>query len=619
MKFTKNILYSIFILSILILIVILLFFDNGNKKFIQYFILILSILLSILHIKYIYKDNNISINNVINYHYTHFLKPIQSTIFKKIKNKTLITKIQEFDELSNNISGSGLFKKNKYKIVVSQDGINSTDIIEQTKKGIDIIINNSKLQKPSSNSLFGKFCQNIINHVNTLMSLNVDVSESINNVLGNNTKFIKSEIEKTNINDLIIMSQSKIFVPINTLNIDIIFKNKYNHEFNLFSLDKDIIPSNFPQRIVDLKTINTNNLSNNNIYLETIMTQNLTNLNNIIDINWINKINYYISNLSKYDIFTLFAYTFKGDNIINYYLRNNKIIDNDLIFMIHSLSSNDTNWTDSYFPYFFQMLKIIKSSNSDNYTSFINQNLSHSLSFFINKLNFFLQKTNLKSSSEFLKLYNDCKDIITKNIDNISEILLFIKNNNSNSINYLLLSLLSCLKYFTNEFWEIIIKQFIFDLDYIIHNAPVLTNYLVCYRGSFKSYLNKNTSNKIDNPIFNNKYSKEGILFKDEGFISTTIDIQNALKFTNELTKCCLQRLILVPGTHCLPISGISYFGIEEKEILLPSSSILFVSNYSNDIPIYMSHQNNTFDNISNICPLDKLKVKTNDLVIISN
>jgi hypothetical protein len=629
----KNTIYGTLILSILILIIVLIFYTN--TPIIQYLILIASILLSITHCYYSYDDNKITIKDAIKKHYELYLKPLQDKLNYKIKNKTLKTEVIEINSVDNSHEtnktndtndanddskiGTGLFSFNKYKVVISQDGINTNDIIENTKKGINLLIEKSKNKKNDNSSKFVKtFCSGIFSYANTLMGLSIGVSDSITENLGNDNKEVKKISSDLNVTDLIILSQSKIFAPIRTFNIELVQKNDKTHSFNLFSLDQDINKSNFPQNMVNLKTINTTNLNDNKMYLEVLTTNSLSNLNNIIDVKWVNEMNDYISNLSKHDIFTVFAYTYKGDVIANAYLRNNKIIDDDLSEQIKFLTTSEMAWSDAYFPYFFQMLNIIKTKDFD----LLKQNLNEKQTFrnIIDIFQRFSNKSNIKSNPDCIEAIIIADEILNKNKNDLLNIIKYIKQNNITSVNYLLLFALSFYECFNKSFWKLVIDEFATDLDRIIHKSPPLNNYLITYRGSSRNYIkNSKDKYKIKRQFLDKNYTKEGYLFNDVGFISTTIDIQKTLQFTHGIDKCCLQRIILVPGTKCLPIYGISYFGIDEKEILLPSSSIFFVSNYSDKMPLYLSGISNNYDNITNVCEIEKLKVETTDLVIIAN
>ncbi len=611
---SKNTIYSLLILSILILIIILIFYEESGD-IVKYGILILSLLLTFTHMNIVKKESKIEVKDVIKHHYELYIKPLQDKL-KKLNKNGDIKFVNEMQDGAGMFDKFNIFKKSsKYKVVVLNEENKKVinDGIKEIKKGIQMLFEIAKkkennIQKP----YLIEFNKRIIDYAKVLKNTQgIDISESINENLGNTNKNIIDKYQDLNIEDTIVMTQSKIFAPTVILTKPIVntIKNKFNtneSRLNLLELNKQIDNNDFRKLIVDLKTLNTNNITDNKMYLELVSNNNVNSLNSTIDIEWMNNINSYLMNLKIQDIYTIYAYTYKGDSIVNNYLRNNKKINNDLTDDLQSIYDDERLWIESYFPYYFQILNLIKSI--DDFSNYIKETKDIS---YLNILNMY--NTNNQYVQILLNNINESLD--GKNDDDIIKL---IKYENNNSVNYILISILCIRDYFNLNFWNLVLEQFSIDLDKIINNAPELSNYLITYRGSIRKYIKENKNIKKE-LVIKDKILKEGLLFTDLGFISTTIDIQNTLQFTNFINKCCLQRIILIPGTKCLPIFGISHFGMSEKEILLPTNSVFFVSNYSQQSPLYLTNVNSNYDNITNICPIDELKIQTNDLVIIVN
>ena len=99
----------------------------------------------------------------------------------------------------------------------------------------------------------------------------------------------------------------------------------------------------------------------------------LSNQPELIDNNWINAQNNYISNLSKRDILTCCGYSYVGDVIINHYI--NKTFDIDkmkiLLTKIYPKDNYKYNlWNTHIFPFFSQIVDIVYKNNNYNYDSY---------------------------------------------------------------------------------------------------------------------------------------------------------------------------------------------------------------------------------------------------------
>ena len=113
--------------------------------------------------------------------------------------------------------------------------------------------------------------------------------------------------------------------------------------------------------------------------------------------------------------------------------------------------------------------------------------------------------------------------------------------------------------------WTTVVESYINHLTRIIHNAPrVPKEGMTVYRG-----VREHNFVRAD-PRKN--------IFLNQPFLSTTFDLCKALKtpFFNPVTNCCLFVIFVLPKTHGLFVTPISYFS--ESEILFPPGSQLFIT-----------------------------------------
>jgi hypothetical protein len=189
-----------------------------------------------------------------------------------------------------------------------------------------------------------------------------------------------------------------------------------------------------------------------NIYLESTVSFKMNNMNqsfynnvlnihfderdyskSIIDSDWINSCNDYISNLSDIDRFTLYGYTFLGDKYVNSYLRNN-LNTSDIID-----DCKDKWYRREYIPLFFDFLLIHEPSSVKEY---------------------------IKSDGckiEFKKMYFKYVDKIAKLSS--GELIILVSNFNKR-------------------------------LSSILKNAPPLRQPMTLYRGSSTNYIDKELHGK---------------------------------------------------------------------------------------------------------------------------
>ncbi len=278
-----------------------------------------------------------------------------------------------------------------------------------------------------------------------------------------------------------------------------------------------------------------NNYSIRNILYKNIKDSVSTYIENSIDIEWLGQMNEYIKNLPTKDIFTMIGYTFYGDTVANNFLRKKL---NKTTFL-QDLETYD-KWWYAYYPLFFQALEEINNVQQVETLlkdkKDINLNITQSPSYGI-----VIDKSLIGSRK-------------------ITELLQIIKNNKLKISDYYMLVYFIG-RYLSYEtFWAKVIARYIRDLDNIINNAPPLTKPLIVYRGVKDDYYLK---------------GKEGFVYTTNSFISTSINLESALKFAGPL--CCFKRITLLPGTRTLLMAGISKF-LNEIEFLLGTSCKFYIT-----------------------------------------
>lgn len=291
--------------------------------------------------------------------------------------------------------------------------------------------------------------------------------------------------------------------------------------------------------------------------------------NDILDIEWFNELNVYMSKLHYEDIFSILAYTFNGDTLINNHYRNNL----DISMIRRKFKKNVKVYKSTiYLPLFFPLLNILKE-NMDHLENIIDTTLP-------------------------IKKQETCKINILKM--KVSIMTDFQSNKKKHELYVFIVDIVSSISE------ETIIKCIVRLADSLqksIDGAPPLKKKMVVYRGSQDDYyFNKN----IPNTYFRNK-----------GFVSTSINKKAANQFVNKTatpnssSKCCLSYITLLPGTKTLWLEGSSQVK-KEYEFLLGMNTTYLIRNHKVETKIL---KDDNFD----IC--DKtagITVYTSDIVALS-
>ena len=257
-----------------------------------------------------------------------------------------------------------------------------------------------------------------------------------------------------------------------------------------------------------------------------------------IDFVWFNKMDNYIRNLSTYDAFTVLGYSYHSFDFINRYMIGD---------MTHSKMKelmDEYTYSTYYFPLYMQMhalmdVLVINSKDDIQYT----------------------YNNQIKKVSKWISW---CKGKKPKECYN-----LFLK----------------IMKSFPYTFITQAFELFKDDLSRIIKDSPPLEKELVIYRGVKDDYFMRGAKNKY---------------YTNKTFVSCSLDPNHAYWYLRS-NKCCFKRIVMLPGTHALFISGISCYP-NEMEMVVDVGSTMYISELKTykKYKIYekedMCFKNNTMD-----------------------
>lgn len=360
----------------------------------------------------------------------------------------------------------------------------------------------------------------------------------------------------------IVKTISWVFVPF-----------KYLVHQNSLSLDKPpVFAHMFPSdEDDDINIVEHKNNYNQNF----LKTQSLMN-DIVINYPWFKKQQDYVMSLPQKYIYTLRGYTYTGDVFANNYLRGS--FDKKLL---KGVIDTFVNSDEAFFPLFFQMIELIhQTSEYDD----IFETLSAAKS---------ARLVSLPKASKLPKKLT------------VKEWFTFLKNTSGlkNSDKYVII--LSLWEHMKFSFVEKCVQMFIKDLQYIFRNAPPLKNEMTVFRGVKDDYYLRGSKNGF---------------YKNNGFISTSMDytVAEVFRSMNENSKqelgCCIQSIIIKPGTKVIPLIYVSIFG-GEKEILIDHGSMYHITAAKNVKLLY----NNPKNAASSICFKKTHKVIVSDITLTSS
>ena len=396
------------------------------------------------------------------------------------------------------------------------------------------------------------------------------ISDYVKNKLANYLKHIKEQRAITYMNkehkeacDDYPTNKSKLTVPIKTesqiLELPMV-KNPFTNSMSFAALDAPTI------NLLSTKT--------------TPITYNWNNYNKQIALNlfdptadysvntdWFKEMNDYIKSLPKEDLFTVLGYTFHGDEWANNHMRGRF----QQTQFYSGLKNIGQTWLSAYMPVFFQAKSIL------------------------HKKNFAVSIYTFKDEPVILNKAHACDPRLTSKQFTVSEMLDLLNKEQDLPNSSIYMALASMRFNLKPIFWMEAIELFAKDLNRIIMGSPQLKTKLVVFRGVKNDYYLKGS---------NNNY------YKNKGFVSTSLSYNLAKAFSGGI--CCLKRIVLLPGSRALFISGLSRFPTE-IELLLPVDTVFYIKNAKKTLPYYFDQKSRLHD----ICAEHTTKIYCTDVIVV--
>jgi hypothetical protein len=252
---------------------------------------------------------------------------------------------------------------------------------------------------------------------------------------------------------------------------------------------------------------------------------------NIIDIEWFNQLDMYISKLKCNELFALYGYTYRGDEMVNNFLRGTFDLDklrNGFVY------DRQKYLTKLYLPIFFESLGFMKDHKNS------------------------IQDYLTNKTTQVVNSFNADKHLLNEDFetsDKKEAIYDFVVNH---------------ISYLNDKALTYIMIRYSRTLQKVIDNAPPLKKKMIVYRGV------------ADDFYFQNKM--DDVMFKNKGFVSTSIHIGTALSFTKD--KCCLKKITLLPGTKTVWLGGVTRLSGEDEFLLGFNTTYLIRSHMINMRPL---------------------------------
>jgi len=233
---------------------------------------------------------------------------------------------------------------------------------------------------------------------------------------------------------------------------------------------------------------------------------------------WIRKQQEYIRHLSGIDKAIVLSYSHGGDRIIQaFYLNDRQISPTVVSHLMTSMSS----FRSYVFPLSLCLYEFIRDKSYEEFAPYLRPN------------------TFVKNSG----LWEQMKD--PKKFYEAS--LTFFSNVQQRFL------------YCSDHLLTLLLTEYGKRLDTILANAPRTETTMFVWRGIRKD----------DFMMFHKD------LFRNRLLMSSTLSVRSAVRFTAEAENCCLYRIVVLPGSHCLCNFMLSYYR-QEQEVLFPPGRVLY-------------------------------------------
>lgn len=269
---------------------------------------------------------------------------------------------------------------------------------------------------------------------------------------------------------------------------------------------------------------------------------------NFLDVEWFNEMNEYIGTFTNETLMLLHTYTWNGDVIVNNYLRN-KLRYEDIMAEYHQKEYKKRNLSPFFIP-FNNVLYELKQK-FDNLKQLVNEIFAP-----INESKF--QEYVAKNSYTGVVQKKTLVEII---IEYLSSDQITYR---TYLLNVLLVPLLK------KEFVMKLIQNYAESIQEMINNAPPTKKKQTFYRGLKRDY------------VFE---KKQGVFFKNDGFLSVTNKYSTASRFMTE--DCCFHYITVLPGTRMLWMAGLSKVPGEGEFLMGLNTTYLIRSHQKENLPIF--------------------------------
>ena len=302
---------------------------------------------------------------------------------------------------------------------------------------------------------------------------------------------------------------------------------------------------------------------------------------NVLDVEWFNEMNKYISSLSKKDLIILNTYTLHGDKIINLYLRHmldpDKYITEITENFVDRIKFQPSYQTNQLFPLAIPLMSMIdEMSKTMSPTEMVHE--------------LFSDFNDEKVFNEFIKEHKFSLESHESRYNRFC--LNFVSIKYLKSINYArYYRTLIAIMFLNKKHFINVLDAYKDSIQRIISNAPKTKKVMHLYRG---------TEGDV---TFS---QKKGEFFKNKGFVSTTNKYSVANQFIDS-TGCCITIITVLPGSSVVWMGGLSQFP-NECEFLLGTNTTYLIRS-SKDVFIPYNTNNSNQDTICRKTYAKKVKV----------
>lgn len=122
-----------------------------------------------------------------------------------------------------------------------------------------------------------------------------------------------------------------------------------------------------------------------------------------------------------------------------------------------------------------------------------------------------------------------------------------------------------------------LIKSLSDTISSTIKKSPSTTKPMVVFRGVTDSFFTTNNYKGVH---------KKDEVYYNKGFVSTSVNYRSALNsFTKQENECCFKVITVLPGTKCVPLTGLTHFQNELEILFDKNVKFIIRDKYTAKIP----------------------------------